>query len=335
MSSVSPVQPAATIEAIRSRGVACASRGDTDAGVLRATAAALSFSRSATSPRKAPPPSTADARAAGRPGSRPQLQGHDGAAVRAGGAEREAGRRGDPVRRQHHGPGRAARAHPRSPARRRPAARGGRPGGRNGAAADVGRASRSATGASRSRDRACRRRSGRASPALGRHHGHVRARRRRSERARRGARRAVVLTRPTRRRARPCATAVRGWRAGGVAATAKHFPGLGAAPANTDDAIVTIRRSRAALDAVDLPPFAAAIAAGVPLVMVGHARYPASTASGSPRSRDRSCTGSSARSSAFVGSSSRTRSRRRRRLRPGASRRCPSARCAPAPISSC
>lgn len=69
--------------------------------------------------------------------------------------------------------------------------------------------------------------------------------------------------------------AVRGWRSGGVAATAKHFPGIGGAPANTDDAIVTIRRSRAALDAVDLPPFAAAIDAGVPLVMVGHARYPA------------------------------------------------------------
>jgi beta-N-acetylhexosaminidase len=69
--------------------------------------------------------------------------------------------------------------------------------------------------------------------------------------------------------------AVRGWRAGGVAATAKHFPGLGGAPANTDDAIVTIARSRAALDAVDLPPFAAAIVAGVPLVMVGHAHYPA------------------------------------------------------------
>jgi beta-N-acetylhexosaminidase len=69
--------------------------------------------------------------------------------------------------------------------------------------------------------------------------------------------------------------AVRGWRSGGVAATAKHFPGIGAAPANTDDAVVTIRRMRARLDAVDLPPFRAAIAAGVPLVMVGHARYPA------------------------------------------------------------
>lgn len=69
--------------------------------------------------------------------------------------------------------------------------------------------------------------------------------------------------------------AVRGWRSGGVAPTAKHFPGLGGAPTNTDDAIVTIGSSRAALDAVDLPPFRAAIGARVPLVMVGHARYPA------------------------------------------------------------
>ena len=44
---------------------------------------------------------------------------------------------------------------------------------------------------------------------------------------------------------------------------------------NTDDGPVTIRRSRAKLLAVDLPPFAAAIRAGVPLVMVSHARYTA------------------------------------------------------------
>jgi beta-N-acetylhexosaminidase len=67
--------------------------------------------------------------------------------------------------------------------------------------------------------------------------------------------------------------AVRGWRSGGVAATAKHFPGLGGARRNTDDAPVTVLRSRARLEAVDLPPFEAAIRAGVPLVMVGHARY--------------------------------------------------------------
>ncbi len=89
---------------------------------------------------------------------------------------------------------------------------------------------------------------------------------------------AALATRAFSRDPRAASAAVRaavvGWRAGGVAPTAKHFPGLGAAPANTDHAIVTIRGSRAQLDAVDLPPFAAAIAAGVPLVMVGHARYP-------------------------------------------------------------
>jgi beta-N-acetylhexosaminidase len=69
--------------------------------------------------------------------------------------------------------------------------------------------------------------------------------------------------------------AVGGWSAGGVASTAKHFPGLGGATVNTDFGPETIRRSRAQLEATDLPPFTAAIEAGVPLVMVGHARYPA------------------------------------------------------------
>jgi beta-N-acetylhexosaminidase len=69
--------------------------------------------------------------------------------------------------------------------------------------------------------------------------------------------------------------AVAGWRAGGVAATAKHFPGLGGATVNTDDGPATIRRSLAQLEATDLPPFEAAIRVGVPLVMIGHARYPA------------------------------------------------------------
>jgi beta-N-acetylhexosaminidase len=71
------------------------------------------------------------------------------------------------------------------------------------------------------------------------------------------------------------AAAVRGWEAGGVASTAKHFPGLGGADVNTDFGAETIPRSRAALAQTDLPPFEAAIDAGVPLVMVGHARYPA------------------------------------------------------------
>jgi beta-N-acetylhexosaminidase len=68
---------------------------------------------------------------------------------------------------------------------------------------------------------------------------------------------------------------VEGFRAGGVAATAKHFPGLGAASLNTDDGPVTIDAPRAVLDARELVPFEAAVEANVPLVMLSHALYPA------------------------------------------------------------
>ncbi len=65
--------------------------------------------------------------------------------------------------------------------------------------------------------------------------------------------------------------------AGGVAAAAKHFPGLGAASAsqNTDAGPVTLNLSLNALRSVDEVPFAAAIAAGTKLIMVSWAVYPA------------------------------------------------------------
>jgi beta-N-acetylhexosaminidase len=64
---------------------------------------------------------------------------------------------------------------------------------------------------------------------------------------------------------------------GGVAATAKHFPGLGAAAAdqNTDEGPVTLTLPLATIRSIDEVPFAAAIAAGVKLVMVSWAVYPA------------------------------------------------------------
>lgn len=65
--------------------------------------------------------------------------------------------------------------------------------------------------------------------------------------------------------------AVRGMREARVAASAKHFPGLGAATVNTDDGPATIRTSIAR----DLVPFRAAIDEAVPLVMLSHASYPA------------------------------------------------------------
>ena len=62
----------------------------------------------------------------------------------------------------------------------------------------------------------------------------------------------------------------------GVAATAKHFPGLGAARASqdTDKVPVTITLSKATLQGVDELPYEAAIKAGVQLVMVSWAKYP-------------------------------------------------------------
>ncbi|MGH2882729.1 MAG: glycoside hydrolase family 3 N-terminal domain-containing protein [Solirubrobacteraceae bacterium] len=62
-----------------------------------------------------------------------------------------------------------------------------------------------------------------------------------------------------------------------VAATAKHFPGLGSASRsqNTDLGPVTLRASLSTLRAVDEAPYVSAIAAGVKLVMTSWAIYPA------------------------------------------------------------
>ncbi len=74
---------------------------------------------------------------------------------------------------------------------------------------------------------------------------------------------------------------IRSQQATGVAATAKHFPGLGAADAwgNTDLRPVTLDVSRHDLRAIDELPYRAAIAAGVKLVMLNWAVYPALDAS--------------------------------------------------------
>ena len=74
--------------------------------------------------------------------------------------------------------------------------------------------------------------------------------------------------------ARHAAAAVGGLQAAGVAACAKHFPGHGSTRADTHHGIVTIEASLDELRRRDLPPFAAAIAAGVRGVMPGHLRVP-------------------------------------------------------------
>jgi beta-N-acetylhexosaminidase len=69
--------------------------------------------------------------------------------------------------------------------------------------------------------------------------------------------------------------AVAGLREAGVAATVKHFPGLGAAAVNTDDAPVAVDVPRALIERRELPPFRVAVRERVPLVMLSHALYPA------------------------------------------------------------
>ena len=70
---------------------------------------------------------------------------------------------------------------------------------------------------------------------------------------------------------------VRAQQGAGVAATAKHFPGLGAATAeeNTDLGPVTLTQSASELRSVDEAAFTPAVNAGVQLVMTSWAVYPA------------------------------------------------------------
>ena len=67
---------------------------------------------------------------------------------------------------------------------------------------------------------------------------------------------------------------VTGLHNGGVAATLKHFPGLGAATTNTDSAPSVLRIDQATLNTVDYTPFAAGIQAGADMIMIASAIYP-------------------------------------------------------------
>jgi beta-N-acetylhexosaminidase len=68
---------------------------------------------------------------------------------------------------------------------------------------------------------------------------------------------------------------VAGLHDGGVRATAKHYPGFGAARVNTDRAPARIATSLARLREVDEPPFVRLVRDGVDAVMVSTAVYPA------------------------------------------------------------
>ena len=70
---------------------------------------------------------------------------------------------------------------------------------------------------------------------------------------------------------------VRGLQAEGVAATVKHFPGLGEAVADTHHGVAVVGTSARELRERELVPFRAAIAAGARLAMAGHVAFPALT----------------------------------------------------------
>ena len=70
--------------------------------------------------------------------------------------------------------------------------------------------------------------------------------------------------------AQAVAAAVKGYDAAGLVATAKHFPGHGAVTVDSHEALPVRDVPLSEIRRHDLPPFRAAIAAGVPAVMIGH-----------------------------------------------------------------
>jgi beta-N-acetylhexosaminidase len=67
---------------------------------------------------------------------------------------------------------------------------------------------------------------------------------------------------------------VRGSRSGGLAGAAKHFPGHGRTSLDSHVALPEVKLSLHGWKKTDSRPFAAAIEAGVEMVMIGHLRYP-------------------------------------------------------------
>jgi beta-N-acetylhexosaminidase len=79
--------------------------------------------------------------------------------------------------------------------------------------------------------------------------------------------------------ARHVAAATAGLQSASIAACAKHFPGHGSTLDDSHLSLATISGTMAEIRARDLPPFAAAIAAGSLAIMPGHLRVPELTGS--------------------------------------------------------
>ena len=71
------------------------------------------------------------------------------------------------------------------------------------------------------------------------------------------------------------AASVEGFEGAGIVSAAKHFPNHGPAVADSHRALPVVDHDMETLRSYDLPPFRAAVEAGVPMVMAGHLLYPA------------------------------------------------------------
>ena len=69
--------------------------------------------------------------------------------------------------------------------------------------------------------------------------------------------------------------AIRGLRQGGVASTAKHFPGHGDTSSDSHIDLPTVGHARERLEAVELLPFRAAVEEKVEMIMTAHVTFPA------------------------------------------------------------
>ncbi|MBT3448067.1 MAG: hypothetical protein HOC28_00725 [Bacteroidetes Order II. Incertae sedis bacterium] len=81
---------------------------------------------------------------------------------------------------------------------------------------------------------------------------------------------------------------LRGCRAEGLFATAKHFPGHGDTDVDSHEALPIVDRSRSHMDELELAPFKTAISSGVSLMMTAHVSYPSLDPTGMEATRSRS-----------------------------------------------
>lgn len=80
---------------------------------------------------------------------------------------------------------------------------------------------------------------------------------------------------------------IRGLQDGGVLCLAKHFPGHGDTSLDSHLTLPCVDKPRDELERMELAPFRAAIADGVPAIMTAHILFPALDDSGVPATMSR------------------------------------------------